>query len=149
MTHALNNFLLYLLIVSCLIIFIISVVTAWQQGRRSLLTWFMVPFVIFNIGFGWYTVEQLRGWPYHADPAENTELLYGHVTKQYIYLLVDLQDDGPRLYAIDFDAESAKQLQQALEAKQSGHRVMVKSVPMQSLKFYNFRLDQIHQKNPK
>ena len=121
--------LMYLLITSMVILFILFIWISWCQGLRGTVLWFLIPFVLFNLGFSWHTLSELRGWPYHATPVADAQMLSAHVQKPWIYFVVQQVNQEPRLYAVPHTPERAKQAHQAQQRAAQGHQIMIMKKP--------------------
>lgn len=118
--------MIYLLTVCIVILFMLVSWLVWRQGMRGMVWWFLVPFVLFNLGFSWHTVSELRGWPYHAVPHAESQMLYARVERPWIYFLVQQSGHEPRLYAVPYTPERAQQAQQAQSQAAQGQQIMIR-----------------------
>lgn len=143
--------MIYLLSVSTILLFVLVIVSLWQSGFKHWSLWIIVPFLIFNLGFGWYSVSSLLGYAHHGMPPSDHQLLHAVVSKPDIYILAQGPQDSPRLYVFDYSEETAKKLAQAKQQIDSGQRVMTQRKDKLNidgqLEFYNFDLQQQYLKD--
>jgi hypothetical protein len=143
--------MIYFLSVSIVLLFLLVVLSAWRSGFRHWSLWIIIPFVIFNLGFSWHTIESLKGYPYANYPPADHQLLFSAIAKPKIYLLTIGNNEKPRLYVIDYTDEMAKKLAQAKQKMDQGQLVMThrgdRTIKNNSLEFYIFDLEKKHPKN--
>lgn len=144
--------MIYLLSVSIIVLFVLTVIALWRSGFKHWSLWIIIPFLIFNLGFSWYTISSLMGYPYHNTPPSEHQLLHFIVAKPNIYVLAKELNVEPRLYVFDYDEKTVKQLAEAKRQMQAGQRVMIdKKVRPDGnieLKFYNFSIQRVYPKDP-
>lgn len=142
--------MIYLLSVSAVILFLLVIVAVWRSGFRHWSLWIIVPFLIFNLGFSWYSISSLLGYAYNSTPPSEHQLLHYIVAKPRIYVLTVGPKQEPRFYVFDYDPETAKRLSQAGQQIESGQRVMIKQDGLNSkgpLEFYDFELQKAYPKD--
>lgn len=138
--------MIYILTVCVLILFLVMLWLSWNQGLRGVVLWFLIPFVVFNVGFGWHTLSELRGWPKYQVPHEHSRIIHVNVQKPWIYLTVQRPDSEPRLYAVPYSPEKAKQAQQAQHKTAQGHTMMIrKSTDSESGEFVIYEFNHLNQ----
>ena len=139
--------MIYLLSVSIILLFVLVIASVWQGGVRHWSLWIIIPFLIFNLGFSWYSISSLMGYAYNSLPPGDHQLLHAVVSKPNIYVLAQGPDDTPRLYVFDYDDETARKIGQVKQQIASGHRAMTKRPSKRELEFYNFELQKQYPKD--
>lgn len=86
----------------------------------------LVPFLLFNIGFGWHTVNELWGSPRTSFPKnQEVQVLFAHVEKPSVFLLIRRPTDSVPLYVqIPYSKELEKQISKTQEDLKKGNRVL-------------------------
>jgi len=141
--------MIYLLSLSIIVLFLLVIVAIWRSGFKHWSLWIIVPFLVFNLGFSWYSISSLLGYAYENTPPSEHQLLHFIVAKPKIYVLAVGKGEDPRFYEFDYDAETAKKLSQAGREMESGQRVMIRKDTLNSkgkLEFYNFDIQQTYPK---
>jgi hypothetical protein len=141
--------MIYLLSVSIILLFVLVIVSVWQSGVRHWSLWIIIPFLIFNLGFSWYSISSLMGYAYNGLPPGNHQLLHAVVSKPNIYVLAQGFDESPRLYVFDYTDETARKIGQVKQQIAAGQRVMTKRPSKGALEFYNFELQKQYPKDHK
>jgi hypothetical protein len=141
--------MIYLLSLSTIVLFLLVIVALWRSGFKHWSLWIIIPFLVFNLGFSWYSISSLLGYPYANTPPSEHQLLHYIVAKPKIYVLAVGKGEDPRFYVFDYDPETAKKLSQAGREMESGQRVMIRENKLNSngkLEFYNFDIQQNYPK---
>lgn len=116
-----------LLTLSLLLLTILVLAIIIKQKWSSVLSLILIPFLIFNIGFSWYTIDDLWGHPRHQFSKEEMEILTVIIKKPDIYLLAKGSTDvEPIFYKIPYTEKTEKALKEAQKRMKSGVRVMIK-----------------------
>jgi hypothetical protein len=98
-----------------------------------------VPFLLFNIGFGWHTISDLLGKPRYSTIPDHSQFLYAVVSNRWIYLLVAEPDTPqPTYYKIPYSEKLEQQLNKANEKTKNSERVMLKKNHTQDNSEYVF-----------
>ena len=119
--------MIYLLTVSLLILVILATMAIVKSKFNIILTATIIPFLIFNAGFSWHTISELRGSPRDGYPVGQVQLLYAAVQQPKIYLLVNHENEkSPTLYAIPYSEEDARKLAKAMGDIKDGQTVMAR-----------------------
>ena len=143
--------MIYLLSASFILLFVLVIVSLWHSGVRHWSTWIIIPFLIFNLGFSWYSISSIMGYAYNGLPPTDHQMLYAVVSKPNIYVLAQGPQDAPRLYVFDYDEETARKVGQAAQQIASGQLVMTRrpsNINNQGgLEFYNFELQKQYPKD--
>jgi len=142
--------MIYLFSVSIIMLFVFTIIAAWRTGIRHWSLWVIIPFLIFNLGFSWYTISSLKGYPYAAYPPGDHQLLYFAEAKPVIYILTQGPKKEPRLYVVDHSDELSKKLAQAGKQLKNGQTVMTRrtgNLNQGELEFYNFELQKSYPKD--
>ena len=143
--------MIYILCVSLVLLFVLVVFSLWKTGFRHWSLWIVIPFLMFNLGFGWYSISSLLGYAYTATPPADHQLLHFVVAKPDIYVLAKGPQNEPRLYKFDYSEETAKKLAEAGQQMRSGQQVMIKKNEKvfsdSELEFYNFELQKQYPKD--
>jgi len=88
----------------------------------------ITPFLLFNIGFGWHTINELWGSAKHGFPLQEVEIVSVHMAKPKIYIMIRRKETGEvRLHTIDSTKENEKRLSEAKEKIKNGQRMMAKA----------------------
>lgn len=119
--------MIYMLSVSLLVLFLMIIWISWNQGFRNSVLWALIPFLLFNFGFAWHTLSDLKGWPYHGTPVQESKLIAAQVQKPWIYILAQASEHEPRLYAIPYSPEKAERIQKAAKQAADGQQMMIRS----------------------
>jgi len=141
--------MLYLLTFSSIILFLLVFISLWKCNFRGWYNWILIPFLIFNLGFSWYTLLELKGWPYHSYPINEYIFIHGFENESHVYLILQDLNEEPRLYAIPYTEENSKRLQKGLQLAKQGYRVMIRNQPENptQLEFYEFSFQKKYPKD--
>jgi hypothetical protein len=88
---------------------------------------FIIPFLIFNIGFSYHTINELWGYPKEGYPKGEVELLAHKIEKPNVYILVREQSGKARLYLIPYTKKTEEGLNGASQKMKKGQRMMMKN----------------------
>jgi hypothetical protein len=112
---------------SLLVLAILVLAILIQQGWTKFLTLLLIPFLIFNIGFSWFTINELWGTPRLGLPAVKLELLHAAIRKPFIYILAVEPDSDkePVLYKIPYSKQTEEKLAKAGKKLKKNQRVSI------------------------
>jgi hypothetical protein len=118
--------MLYLLFFSMLILTVLVLYLVIKYTKVGLHSYLLVPFLIFNIGFGWYTVDELWGSPSLGIPQDKKfQVVFVTMDDQWIYLLLTVDEDKePKYYKIIRTDENKKKARNAAMLMKKGIRVV-------------------------
>lgn len=87
----------------------------------------LIPFLLFNIGFSWYLVDDLWGRPRLGLPKHEVQFLNHSVAKPWIYIVIkDPNKEEPEFRKIPYNKDNEKKLSEAKSKTKAGQRVIVK-----------------------
>lgn len=119
--------MIYSLSTSLLLLTILVLVLVIRSGVRSLITMILIPFLLFNIGFSWYIVNDLWGRPKMGVPEHAVQFLNHSVAKPWIYIVVkDPDKEEPEFRKIPYTKDNEKKLSDAKAKTKNGQRVKIK-----------------------
>jgi hypothetical protein len=119
--------MIYLLAISLLLLTVISVLAVARSNLRTPVIYLLIPFLIFNLGFGWHTMEELKGRPAHSEIDQEMEFLFALVAKPTIYILVrEKNSSEPKYYAVPYSDKNEEAIRRAMEAVKKGSRMMLR-----------------------
>ena len=119
--------MIYLLTASLLLLTILVILIAIRQKFRVWIMVFIIPFLIFNIGFSYHTINELWGYPKEGYPKGEVELLAHKIEKPNVYILVREQSGKTRLYLIPYTKKTEEDLKGAGQKMKKGQRMMMKN----------------------
>lgn len=119
--------MIYLLAASLLLLTILVLIIVVRQKFRVWILVFIIPFLIFNIGFSYHTINELWGYPKQGYPAEEVELLAYKVEKPTVFIMVRERSGRTRLYAIPYTKKTEEELEGAGKQIKKGQRMMIKN----------------------
>ena len=119
--------MIYLLSASLLLLTILVLIMAVRQKFRLWIMLLIIPFLIFNIGFSYHTINELWGYPKQGYPENEVELLAYKVEKPTVYIMVREQSGRTRLYAIPYTKKTEEELDGAGQQIKKGQRMMIKN----------------------
>jgi hypothetical protein len=119
--------MIYLLAASLLLLTILVLIIAVRQKFRVWILVFIIPFLVFNIGFSYHTINELWGYPKQGYPMEEVELLAFKVEKPTVFIMVREQSGRTRLYAIPYTKKTEEELESAGKQIKKGQRMMIKN----------------------
>lgn len=88
---------------------------------------FIIPFLIFNIGFSYHTLNELWGYAKQGYPKGEVELLTYKIEKPEVYIMVREQTGKTRLHVIPYNKKTEEDLDGAGREIKKGQRIMVKN----------------------
>ena len=119
--------MIYLLTASLLLLTILVILIAIRQKFRVWIMLFIIPFLIFNIGFSYHTINELWGYAKEGYPKGEVELLAHKIEKPNVYILVREQSGKARLYLIPYTKKTEEGLNGASQKMKKGQRMMMKN----------------------
>ena len=119
--------MIYLLAASLLLLTILVLIISVRQKFRLWIMLFIIPFLIFNIGFSYHTINELWGYPKQGYPKEEVELLAYKVEKPTVFIMVREKSGRTRLYAIPYTKKTEEELEGAGKQIKQGQRMMIKN----------------------
>ena len=120
--------MLELLVISVFILSLMVLIIIIKQGWNSGLTLFLTPFLLFNIAFGWYTIDDMWGQARNGMP-DDVVFVNGFVQKPWIYVVViDPKDEvkTPTFHKMPWSKQNEEQLKKGQEAKKRGQPMLAK-----------------------
>lgn len=87
------------------------------------LTVFMVPWMLFTMGFGWMVYESAKGFATKL-PIPDSQYLYAKVIGSEAFVLI-MTDKGPRLHVIPATEQSKKMVQKGQKMIKQGKQVVI------------------------
>ena len=119
--------MIYVLTITLLALAILTIVTLIKIQGSSPIFWILVPLLIFNIGFTWIVMYDLKGWPVNTMPPNDSTFYSSILSKPDIYVVAKPKDASePRFYVIPFTEENAEQVKKAGQMKERGQIVIIK-----------------------
>lgn len=116
-----------LLTASLTILTIIVLIIIIKQRWNSLVTMILVPFLLFNISFSWYTINDLWGAPKEGLPTNSFQIVYAKVLKPWIYILtVEPDKNYPVFRIISWTEENQKEIEKGQRGQKAGKRMLAK-----------------------
>jgi hypothetical protein len=119
--------MIYLLTASLLLLAVLVIIIAIRQKFRVWIILFIIPFLIFNIGFSYHTLNELWGYPKEGYPKEEVELLAYKIEKPNVYIMVREQSGRTRLHLIPYSKKAEEDLEGAGKEMKKGQRMMMKN----------------------
>lgn len=119
--------MIYLLAASLLILTVLILIIAVRQRFKLWIMLFIIPFLIFNIGFSYHTINELWGYPKQGYPINEVELLTYKVEKPTVFIMVREKSGKIRLYAIPYTKKAEENLESAGREIKKGQRIMMKT----------------------
>ena len=119
--------MIYVLTITLLALAILTIVTLIKIQGSSPIFWILVPLLIFNVGFTWIVMYDLKGWPVDTMPPNESTFYSSILSKPDIYIVAKPSDaNKPRFYIIPFTEENAEQVKRASQMKERGQTVIIK-----------------------
>jgi len=119
--------MIYVLTVSLLILTLLTITVLIKLKGNSPMFWVLIPILVFNVGFTWIVMSDLKGWPHQAMPPNDSVFYSSILSKPDIYLVAKPKDaKEPRFYAIPFTEENVKEIEKASKMTKRGQRVVIK-----------------------
>lgn len=113
--------------VSLLLLTILVVLIALEYKKTYKWLIVIIPFLLFNLAFGWYNIQKLAGDPSTNQITENSQLLHAVTARPYIYVMVwEPNAPKPKLFQLPYSQRTEQQLQKSMEMMKQGQRVMIK-----------------------
>ena len=100
-------------------------ILAIRSRYRVWIFLFIIPFLVFNIGFTYHTVEELWGYPVRGYPQGEVELLAAKVEQPNVLIVVRYSDGRTRLHQIPYTKRDEEQLSGANRELRKGRRIMM------------------------
>jgi len=119
--------MIYLLTFSLLILTVLVIIISIRQKFRTWIIVFIIPFLIFNIGFSYHTLNELWGYAKQGYPKGELELLAYKIEKPEVYIMVREQTGKTRLHVIPYNKKIEEDLDGAGREMKKGQRIMVKN----------------------
>lgn len=117
--------MIILLIASLFILSIIVIVLIIKLNWKSAVSLFLIPFLVFNIGFGWYTINKLWGQARQGKPEPHLQVVDVIVDKPWVYLLVKDKDKQYIFHKIPYNKETEKQAAKAQKQLKKGQKIFI------------------------
>ena len=120
-------------LVASLILLTLMVIGLFITMRTTPFKWtsyFIIPFLLFNIGFSWHTIDDLLGRAAERIPQGQFELLAVFTEKPFIYVVV--REEGtrdPTFHKIPDTKENRKKGAEAKELLKKGIKLQGKFKP--------------------
>jgi len=108
----------------------VMVIVFFISTRSTLVSYFIVPFLLFNIGFSWHTLDVLLGQATEQLPQGQFEVLSVVSQKPFLYIVV--REDGesePKFHKIPDTKENRKKGAEAKELLKKGIKLQGKFKP--------------------
>lgn len=114
--------MLYLLSFSTLILTVLVLYLLIKYTKVGLHSYFLVPFLIFNIGFGWYTIDELWGSPSLGIPQDKKfEVVFVTLDDEWIYVLLRVDNNKePKYYKMKLTEQNKKKARNAAMLMKKG-----------------------------
>lgn len=125
--------MIILLSLSLFLLSIIVLILIIKLKWNNVVSLFLIPFLLFNIGFSWYTVNELWGQARNADPEENSEIMYVGVKKPWIYILVNDKENEVILYRIPYTKKMEEEAAKMRKELKKGQKLFIKPKENKSL----------------
>jgi len=113
-----------LLFLSLFLLSILVIVLIIKLNWNSVISIFLFPFLLFNIGFSWYTVNELWGQPRNETPEQNSQVMYIGVSKPWIHILVK-EETETIFYRIPYTKEMEKQVSKMQRELKKGQKIFI------------------------
>lgn len=124
---------------SLIILGVLVILMAMEYRRIRPWLIVLIPFILFNLGFTWYNLQQLAGYPSNGTIKDNSYVLHATTARPWIYVSVwQPQDDHPRLYQLPYSKKLEDQLEKIMAQMQKGQRVLIKKSQDNSAGDYEF-----------
>jgi hypothetical protein len=150
--------MIYLLTISLILLTVISILAVIKSDLKGWATAVIIPFLLFNVGFSWHTIESIKGEPALVELHGEMEFLFAVINRPTIYVLVrEPGKENPRYYAIPYSEKTANDMTKAMRSTKNGERMMVKASkgdgtagernPQQRFEFYRFQHEELMPKH--
>lgn len=117
--------MIYLLTASLLILAVLVLILAIRAKYRTWTLILIIPFLVFNIGFTYHTVQELWGYPVKGYPQGEVELLAAKIEQPNVLIVVRYPDGRSRLHQIPYTKQNEEQLLGANRELRKGRRIMM------------------------
>ena len=135
--------MIYLLTASLLLLTVLVIIITIRQRFRTWIVLLIIPFLVFNIGFSYHTVNELWGYAKQGYPREEVELLAYKIEKPDIYVMVREKNGKARLHLIPYTKKTEDDLNGAGREMKKGQRIMMKNrghdIQESRVEFYSWR----------
>ena len=118
--------MIYMLAASLLLLTVLVLVIIITNASKwnSLAVMVIVPFLLFNIGFSWYTIDEMWGQAKEGLPEHKVFVLHAYVEKPWIFVTIKDKEDI-RLRKIPYTKSNQKKMSEATEKLKTGKKVQV------------------------
>lgn len=120
--------MIYLLTASLLALTILTIITSIRARYRTWILILLIPFLVFNIGFTYHTIQELWGYPVKDYPKGEVELLAAKIEQPNVLIMVRYPDGRSRLHQIPYTKRDEEQLSGAAREIRQGRRVMMNNL---------------------
>lgn len=117
--------MIYLLTASLLLLTVLTIITAIRARYRTWILILIIPFLVFNIGFTYHTIQELWGYPVKSYPQGEVELLAAKIEQPNVLIVVRYPDGRTRLHQIPYTKIDEEQLNGANRELRKGQRIMM------------------------
>lgn len=118
--------MLYLLTASLLLLTVIVILMTIRARYKTWILMLIIPFLIFNIGFTYHTIQEFWGYPVKGYPKVEVELLAAKVEQPDAFVVVRYPDGRTRLHQIPYTKSDEERLKGAMKEMRKGRRMMLK-----------------------
>lgn len=128
------------LAVASFLTLVVLLLTTLIRYRSFALTLLLTPLLVFGVGFSWQALDEIRGRPIQAMPAEGSRLVHGVNARPWIYIWV-IDDEGSRLHQIPWTEKNQEKVGQAIKEAKKGRIMQLrgkKSEPESPFEFYQW-----------
>lgn len=149
--------MIYLLALSLMVLVITSILAIIKSDMRARTMAWIIPLLVFNVGFSWHTIDALRGQPTQAAIQGEHELIFVHISRPNILLLVQSGAAVPVYHALPYSDRLARDLTAAQKSIQGGQKTMMRPrdrsgsgdpIPDHHYEFYPFDHEHVMPKQP-
>lgn len=120
--------MIYLLTASLLLLTVLVMIVAIRARYRIWILTLLIPFLIFNIGFTYHTIQELWGYPVNGYPKGEVELLASKIEQPKILIVVRYSDGRTRLHQIPYNKKDEEDLNGANRELRKGSRIMMNNI---------------------
>lgn len=108
-----------LLLLTCIVLWILA------TRKNHWIHYLLIPFLLFNIGFTWHTVDDILGQATEQLPQGKVHVVAVHVAKPHIYVVVRHQDnDEPTFHKIPYSKRNKDEIDAARQQMKKGVRMV-------------------------
>ena len=109
---------------------------------RSWVAYLVIPFLLFNIGFSWHTVNEILGQATTRYPSGKFDVMAVSKGQDVLYIVVKEQDrDEPTFHQIPNTEENRKQAEKAAKLLKKNVRIQGEIVNDQTPQFKAYKWD--------